>query len=116
MIASLLLLTATSAWAGAASVVTGPVLIETGQGFSCVAVNVSSRNVEDVRLTVRDSSASTEQEFECDQVLPLGMCGGVGVPAPTPDFVSCEVSSGQGPKSLRATLTNTETGASSDAR
>jgi len=79
--------------------------------------NISStKTLTGVRVLLRKSDASTTATATCATVVPLGACGSFFSENPGPGTVTCEATSDQGARFLRATLSNEATGNSSDAR
>lgn len=112
---ALLWLGASSAWAGGASIRTGGVRVTIDDWLDCHAVNATQRNIENVRVVVRNQVAEEINGSTCPSVPPSGSCG-LLIVVEENTVANCEVTSDRGAKGLRATLSNTTTGASSDAR
>jgi hypothetical protein len=112
----LLLLAAGAARAGSASLFAGPLLFEVGEGFSCSAVNVSTRTITAVVVTLRKADGLEVTSFGCPTLDPFEACPLVGASGSALGLSSCEVTSAQGAKGLRGTLQNLVNGGTSDAR
>jgi hypothetical protein len=87
-----------------------------GEQYACMAVNTTSRLIENVTLQLRSISGGSLGTVECPAVEPWEVCTG-GVPTALSDLVvTCEATSDRGAKGLRMTLMNVTTGGTSDAR
>ena len=118
-IAGLVLAIAAPAAHAGSSIFTGAVKAEVGQELLCWAINTSpTKTMTHVKVTFRGIDGLQDGSGSCAAVGPRETCpvdieitsGSSTLPR------YCEFTSDQGAKNLRATLSNSTTGASSDAR
>jgi hypothetical protein len=111
-----LLLGASSARAGARSVVTGPVYVKSNDLDTCAATNGSRGTVTNVTFSIRTRSGAPVQQGACPSTEPGNACplGPFSTSAQL-GWIVCEVSSDQGAKALRVTLQNIDGGSTVSA-
>jgi hypothetical protein len=98
--------------AHAGELVTGPITFNSGEVLRCAAVQLAAKPV-DVTVTIVDNSGA-EFATACPAVPKQGLCSGAVASGSNNSVAFCRVSPKKG--TIRVTLANTFSGASSDGR
>jgi len=105
----------TSAHAGK-PVVSGPVSVGVGETITCVAINVGTKDLSDIAVSVfRGETGPAEVGTTCATEVPTGVCG-VQSELNVSGVRYCSVALSGSTKSIRARLCNLDTGDCSELR
>jgi len=108
-VAAVSLLGATSAYAGK-PVATGPVSVAAAETVQCAAVNISTKDLAEVVVSIYKANTPTpETGTTCTPLAPAGLCG-VQSSLLTPGLRFCSVSVKGSTKSVRGRFCNLTTG------